>query len=128
MSGPNSKDKGNKNLEVLMATWSRTKINSIIAATGAAFLMALAQGAQAEGNVENGEKIYKRQRCETCHGQNLEGSAAFPNLTTSTVVPDKAAFINIVTNGKGAMPAMKENKAVMEGMEDLYAFVLSKHK
>lgn len=111
-----------------MATWSRSKVNSVILAAVSAFLMASLQTAQAEGNIENGEKIYKRNRCETCHGQNLEGNAAFPNLTTSPKAKDKAAFVEIVTNGKGAMPAQKDVKAVMEGMDDLFAFVNSKAK
>ena len=111
-----------------MAIWSRTTINSVLLAAGTAFLAAFVQTAAAAGNVENGEKIYKRNRCDACHGPTLEGGGAFPNLTTSANITDEAKFKEIVTNGKNAMPAQKDNKAVMEGMDDLYAFILSKHK
>ena len=76
--------------------------------------------------IEVGEKIYKRERCETCHGGDLKGSAAFPNLLTSPKTADKAAFSQIVLEGKGAMPSFKANEKVSKGIEELYAFVSSK--
>ena len=70
-----------------------------------------------------GWKIYKRQRCETCHGPSGEGAAAFPNLLNSLKNLDKAAFTEVVLNGRNAMPAFKDNQAVAGGIDGLYAFL-----
>jgi mono/diheme cytochrome c family protein len=118
-----------------MANWSRTKINSVIVAAGCAFLMASAQTVRAEeapykveGNKVDsatfkGYQTYKRQRCETCHGQTGEGSAAFPNLLTSLKTKSKEEFKTIVLEGKNAMPAHKNNKAVVDNIDGLYAYL-----
>jgi mono/diheme cytochrome c family protein len=71
----------------------------------------------------SGWKIYKRQRCETCHGPTAEGAAAFPNLVNSLKNLDKAAFTEVVLNGRNAMPAFKDNQAVAGGIDGLYAFL-----
>jgi len=71
----------------------------------------------------NGWKIYKRQRCETCHGPNAEGAAAFPNLLNSLKNLNKEQFTQIVLNGKNAMPSFKANKAVVDGLDNLYTFL-----
>ena len=103
------------------------KISLIGAIVAGAFLAGIAQSALAEGeDVAAGEKLYKRERCETCHGGDLKGSAAFPNLLTSPKTADKAAFSKIVLEGKGAMPSFKANEKVSKGIEELYAFVSSK--
>ena len=104
------------------------KISLIGALVAGAFLACIAQSALAEEdpNIAAGEKLYKRERCETCHGGNLQGSAAFPNLLTSPKTADKALFSTIVLEGKGAMPSFKANKNVSEGIDKLYAFVSSK--
>jgi mono/diheme cytochrome c family protein len=111
-----------------MATWSRTKINSVIIAAGCAFLMASVQEVRAEGNkvdsaTYKGYQTYKRQRCETCHGQTGEGSAAFPNLLTSLKTKTKEEFTTVVLEGKNAMPAHKNNKAVVDNIDGLYSYL-----
>lgn len=70
-----------------------------------------------------GWKIYKRQRCETCHGPTGEGAAAFPSLVNSLKTLDKAAFTEVVLNGRNAMPAFKDNQAVAGGIDGLYGFL-----
>jgi cytochrome c oxidase subunit II len=51
-----------------------------------------------------GEKVYT-SNCVACHQATGKGvPGAFPALAGSTVVADKAAQINILLNGKGAMP------------------------
>lgn len=118
-----------------MTTASPTKIKSAICATGFAFLMATVQSVAAEeapyrveGNkvdsaTYKGYQTYKRQRCETCHGQTGEGSAAFPNLLTALKTKTKDEFNTVVLEGKGAMPAHKNNKAVVDNLDGLYAFL-----
>jgi len=72
----------------------------------------------------DGWKLYKRERCETCHGPTAEGAAAFPNLVNSLKTIDKGKFVEVVTNGTAkGMPAHKANTKVMEGMDKLYKFL-----
>lgn len=70
-----------------------------------------------------GYKIYKQQRCETCHGATGEGSAAFPNLLTGLKNLGKDQFKEIVLKGRNAMPPFEANKKVAEGIDDLYTYV-----
>jgi mono/diheme cytochrome c family protein len=81
-----------------------------------------------------GMKIYQRGRCETCHGPDAAGGAAFPNLLEALKRVDKATLIDIVKNGKGSMPPMLENvmnikmikkRGVTEeqAMDSLYAYL-----
>lgn len=112
-----------------MANGSRTIFNTIMLAATTAILASSANvWAEADpAMIAEGEKLYKRERCETCHGGNLQGSAAFPSLVTSTAAADKAQFTNIVTNGKGGgMPAFSGNAKVIGGIDALYEFVRSR--
>ncbi|NJD08396.1 MAG: c-type cytochrome [Methylococcaceae bacterium] len=80
--------------------------------------------AKVDKDTFDGWKLYKRERCETCHGPTAEGAAAFPNLVNSLKNIDKAKFVDVVTNGTAkGMPAHKANAKVMDGMEKLYKFV-----
>ncbi|MEW6038224.1 MAG: cytochrome c [Pseudomonadota bacterium] len=71
----------------------------------------------------NGFKIYKQQRCETCHGATGEGSAAFPNLLNSLKNLSKDQFKEVVLKGRNAMPPFEANKKVAEGIDDLYTYI-----
>lgn len=115
-----------------MAIWSRNKINAVILSAGCAFFMASVHAEEAPYKVDGnkvdaatfqGFKVYKRQRCETCHGQTGEGSAAFPNLLTGLKNLTKDQFKEVVLEGRKAMPAHKTNKAVVEAIDGLYAYV-----
>jgi mono/diheme cytochrome c family protein len=81
------------------------------------------QGNKVDAATYKGYQTYKRQRCETCHGQTGEGSAAFPNLLTSLKTKTKDEFKTVVLEGKGAMPAHKTNKAVVDNLDGLYAYL-----
>jgi mono/diheme cytochrome c family protein len=80
-------------------------------------------GNKVDSATYKGYQTYKRQRCETCHGQTAEGSAAFPNLLASLKNKSKEEFVQIVSQGKAAMPAHKDNKAVMDNIDGLYAYL-----
>jgi mono/diheme cytochrome c family protein len=70
-----------------------------------------------------GWKLYKRQRCETCHGPTAEGGAAFPNLVTGLKNMSADDFKATVLNGRNNMPAFSGNKAVVDGIDGLYAYL-----
>ena len=103
------------------------KFSVVVAIVTGALMGGIAQSAMAdEASIAAGEKLYKRERCETCHGGNLQGSAAFPNLLTSPKTADKAQFTEIVLKGKGAMPAFSANEKVASGIDSLYDYINSK--
>lgn len=56
-----------------------------------------------------GYKLYQRVGCMPCHGPTGEGGAAFPNLLESVKRLSKHEVIAIAKNGKGIMPAHKNN-------------------
>ncbi|CAI8958846.1 Cbb3-type cytochrome c oxidase subunit III [Methylocaldum szegediense] len=106
-------------------------VSSIIACC---LILAVAQMARAEapykveGNkvdkaTYEGWKIYKRQRCETCHGPTGEGGPAFPNLLNSMKNLSKEQFQQVVLEGRKNMPAYKGNKAVVDNIDGLYAYI-----
>jgi len=103
------------------------KISAVGAIVAGALLSAVAASAFAdEASIAAGEKLYKRERCETCHGNNLQGFAAFPNLLTSPKTADKAEFSKIVLEGKSAMPSFKANEKVAGGIDALFDYINSK--
>lgn len=101
------------------------KISLVSGIVAGAFLAVAAQSAMAEPDLAAGQKIYQREGCQTCHGGKGEGSAGFPSLVTSAKAKDKAQFTAIVMQGKSPMPAFKENKKVVEGIDNLFAYVNS---
>jgi len=81
------------------------------------------EGNKVDKTTFEGWKIYKRQRCETCHGPTGEGGPAFPNLLNSLKNLSKDQFRQVVLEGRKNMPAYKGNKAVVDNMDGLYAYL-----
>jgi mono/diheme cytochrome c family protein len=82
-----------------------------------------ASAAAVNENTYNGWKLYKRERCETCHGATAEGGAAFPNLVTGLKNMNQDQFKAVVLNGRGNMPAFSGNKKVSDGIDSLYTYL-----
>jgi len=82
-------------------------------------------GTHLDANSYKGFKLY-RNWCARCHGTYGQGMVG-PNLADSLKGISKEEFTNTVTNGKsgtiGSMPAWKKNKKVVEGMDQLYAYL-----
>lgn len=54
-----------------------------------------------------GEKIYQTN-CTNCHQANLNGDGnRYPSIVKSNYLNDQSSFRNLVSNGKGNMPAFK---------------------
>lgn len=81
------------------------------------------EGTSVDKATFNGWKLYKRQRCETCHGPTAEGGAAFPSLVAALKNMSAEDFKATVLNGRNNMPAFKGNKAVVDGIDGLYAYL-----
>lgn len=73
----------------------------------------------------NGFKLY-RNWCARCHGTYGQGMVG-PNLATSLKALSKNQFKKTVENGKsgtiGSMPAWKANPKVMDGLDNIYAYL-----
>lgn len=104
-------------------TFKKIAVLGLVTAAVAFGSVAQAEGNSVDKSTFNGWKLYKRQRCETCHGATAEGGAAFPNLLTALKNRTKDEFTTIVTEGKGNMPAFKGNTAVVQGIDDLYTYL-----
>ena len=92
------------------------------------------QNGQLDETTWIGMKIYQRGRCETCHGPDAAGGAAFPNLLEALKTIDKAKLTEIVKNGQGSMPPMlpsvmnikmikKKGITEEQAMDSLYAYL-----
>lgn len=66
---------------------------------------------------------YEKGTCASCHGGNLEGSAG-PSLEKVGAKLSKDEIIDIINNGRGAMPPMKDNLSDEE-KENLAAWLSS---
>lgn len=75
-----------------------------------------------------GFKLY-RNWCARCHGTYGQGMVG-PNLADSLKVISEKEFFDTVANGKsgtiGSMPAWKANVKVMEGRDQLYAYLMAR--
>ena|GEM_PF-627679 len=121
-----------------------TKLGGALLVGGTVFVAGHAAAQQPPYVIQNGQldeatwigmKIYQRGRCETCHGPDAAGGAAFPNLLEALKKGvDKATLTEIVKNGRGSMPPMLENvmnikmikkKGITEeqAMDSLYAYL-----
>ncbi|CAM5207113.1 Cytochrome c551 OS=Ureibacillus acetophenoni OX=614649 GN=SAMN05877842_10784 PE=4 SV=1 [Ureibacillus acetophenoni] len=71
------------------------------------------------GSVAAGEKVV-HQACISCHGANLEGMGNFPPLNNVGSRLSQEEILNVIQNGKGAMPA---NVVTGEDAENAAAYL-----
>lgn len=85
-------------------------------------------GDKLDANSYAGFKLY-RNWCARCHGTYGQGLVG-PNLAESLKVISEKEFFNTVENGKtgtiGSMPTWKANPKVMEGRDQLYAYLMAR--
>ncbi len=76
----------------------------------------------------NGYRRY-HSICHTCHGPDAVGGSFAPSLVDSFKRLSKADAMKTITNGRinpstnMAMPSFKENKDIMDNLEDIYSYV-----
>lgn len=82
-------------------------------------------GNQLDAETYKGFKLY-RNWCARCHGTYGQGMVG-PNLADSLNVISKEKFFYTIEHGKsgtiGSMPSWKANKQVMDGRENIYAYL-----
>ncbi|MDT8371710.1 MAG: c-type cytochrome [Gammaproteobacteria bacterium] len=88
-------------------------------------LYSVVEGNKLDPNSYEGFKLY-RNWCARCHGTYGQGMVG-PNLADSLKIISEKQFFDTVENGKtgtiGSMPSWKANVQVMEGRDQLYAYL-----
>lgn len=88
-------------------------------------LYSVVEGNKLDANSYEGFKLY-RNWCARCHGTYGQGMVG-PNLADSLKIISEKQFFDTVENGKtgtiGSMPSWKANVQVMEGRDQLYAYL-----
>ena len=71
-----------------------------------------------------GFRTWRAAACDRCHGPNQEGLVG-PSLIASLKVLSKDDFVKTLTDGRleKGMPSWASNKAVMDNMDALYAYL-----
>lgn len=86
----------------------------------AGFLMLLSAAmAAAQGNAENGKKVFMKQMCYRCHGTDGQGGAG-PRLAPKPISTE--ALIKYVRNPSGQMPPYT-NQVTDAELADIRAYL-----
>ena len=94
------------------------------AASAAAPYGTVVDGIKVNGVVMEGFRAWRAGACDRCHGANQEGMVG-PSLVDRLKVLSKDEFVKSVAEGRveKGMPGWKENKAVMDHIDGLYAYL-----
>ena len=91
-------------------------------------LYSVVDGNKLDAGSYAGYELY-RNTCAVCHGTYAQGMIG-PNLAESLKVITEKEFFNVVENGKtgtiGMMPPWKTNMKVMDGRDQLYAYLMAR--
>jgi len=71
----------------------------------------------------NGWNIYRTEACGSCHQSTGEGNVSNPNLLHSMKNLTKEQFRRVLVQGRGIMYSFRGNKMVVDGIDDLYAYL-----
>jgi mono/diheme cytochrome c family protein len=81
-------------------------------------------GYKVDANTMEGFRTWRAAACDRCHGANQEGMVG-PSLVNSLKTLKKEDFIKTVRDGRleKGMQSFATSKAVMENMDNLYAYL-----
>ena len=77
----------------------------------------------AEGNAENGKRLFLRDGCWECHGYAGQGSRDGARIANTAL--NAPGFIRYVRQPTGAMPAFVEKVATDQELTDIWAYLKS---
>jgi mono/diheme cytochrome c family protein len=98
---------------------------SLVAMAAAALVLAGIAAAQkvAEGNAENGKRLFLRDGCWECHGYAGQGSRDGARIANTAL--NAPGFIRYVRRPSGSMPAFVEKVATDQELTDIWAYLKS---
>ena len=81
-------------------------------------------GYKVDANTLQGFRTWRQAACDRCHGANQEGMVG-PSLIDSLKILTKPQFKTTLIEGRPdkGMPIWGENKAVMDNLDNLYAYL-----
>jgi mono/diheme cytochrome c family protein len=82
-----------------------------------------AEGDKVDKATYNGWNIYRTEACGSCHQSTGEGNVSNPNLLHSMKNLTKEQFRQVLVKGRGIMYSFRGNKTVVDGIDDLYAYL-----
>jgi len=87
-------------------------------------LYTVVDGYKVDPNTLKGFRTWRSAACDRCHGANQEGLVG-PSLVNSLKTLTKDEFKAIVTEGRleKGMVSFKTSKAVMDNLDNLYAYL-----
>jgi mono/diheme cytochrome c family protein len=87
-------------------------------------LYTVVDGYKVDANTMKGFRTWRTAACDRCHGANQEGLVG-PSLINSLKTLSKDDFKLTVTEGRleKGMVSFKTSKAVMDNMDNLYAYL-----
>jgi mono/diheme cytochrome c family protein len=81
------------------------------------------EGNRVDKETFNGWNIYRTEACGSCHQSTGEGNVSNPNLLHSMKNLTKEQFRRVLVQGRGIMYSYRGNKTVVDGIDDLYAYL-----
>src|SRR4051794_18609644 len=99
----------------------KTVIVGIAACAVLAFVVIAS--AQDQASIAAGEALYD-EHCAMCHGEKLRDSGSFPDLRELRA-DQRTYFVQIVTDGKGQMPAWGGQLNEKE-LDQIWAYIQSR--
>jgi mono/diheme cytochrome c family protein len=96
-------------------------ISRIMAAAALALLGAVS--VMAQGNAENGKRLFTKLGCYTCHGYQGQGGAAGAKLAPQPIATN--ALIAYVRHPRGSMPPFTGKVVSDSDLTDIHAFLAS---
>ena len=87
-------------------------------------LYTVVEGNKVDANTMKGFRTWRAAACDRCHGANQEGMVG-PSLIASLKTLSKDDFVKTVREGRPekGMPSFGANPAVVENIEQLYAYL-----
>lgn len=87
-------------------------------------LYTVVDGTKVDRNTLTGFRTWRAAACDRCHGANQEGMVG-PSLLESLKKLSRENFTLTVTEGRleKGMPTFKENKQVMDNIDQLYRYL-----
>ncbi|HUI76857.1 MAG TPA: cytochrome c [Bryobacteraceae bacterium] len=89
----------------------------------AALTLLVAVSAMAQGNAENGKRLFTKLGCYTCHGYQGQGGAAGAKLAPQPITTN--ALIAYVRHPRGSMPPFTSKVVSDSDLTDIHAFLAS---